>query len=282
MSTPGPVPGKGRTFRFEASSGEIHGRAGTARLAPQPASLLTLLMERSGEVVARAEIETLLWPAGGVDVDQGIAFALREVRKGLEEAGCDPGIVETIPRRGYRLRAEAPTHATDVAPTGVDGRDPSVWRRSRLVAAAGIIAVLAALTTTYLPWSADPPVIALLEHQAEDAPLAGLAGELGTTLTAVLTDSLAGLAGIVGPTGTASLGGANDVGGARRELGACLLASGVISAIGSDSVRIFTQMVRTADRVHAWASVDTLAAEELVARTTTSVLEGARAALAGC
>lgn len=305
MSTPdASTPEDGRTFRFDGSSGEIHGPAGTARLAPQPGSVLTLLIERRGEVVGRNEIKNLLWPAGGVDVNQGLAFALREVRRGLEDAGCDPGIVETIPRRGYRLSGDTssergpgnsdgvtPGRSSDptAGPPGVRSPDASedtgyrsLSRRSRVAAAVGIVTVLAALVTTYLPWPPDLPVIALFQHETEDTGLASLAGELGTALTTVLTDSLAGVAGIVGPTGTASLDGANDTEGARDLLGACLVASGHVSAIGSDSVRVFTQVVRTGDRVHTWASVDTLAAEEAVARVAASVLAGARTALAGC
>jgi hypothetical protein len=62
----------------------------------------------------------------------------------------------------------------------------------------------------------------------------------------------------VGPTGTATLAGPDDTEGARASLGACLIVSGGRRAVGTDSVVVFTQVVRTLDRVHAWAWLDTV------------------------
>jgi len=88
---------------FDPGSGELTGPAGVRRIPPQPASLLALLAVRQGEVVTRDHIRQRLWPGGKVEFEQGIAFAVREVRKAIESVGGDPAMIETVPKRGFRL-----------------------------------------------------------------------------------------------------------------------------------------------------------------------------------
>lgn len=281
MSESDAAPGNGENapFRFDAASGELTGPETTARLAPQPSSLLQLLMERRGEVVRRSEIAERLWPAGGADVDQGIAFALREIRKGLEEAGCAPGLVETIPRRGYRL--QAPEKPEEDGGSSSEGA-PRAGARWKRIAAGGAVLLVGAVVSTLLPSPREPPVIAIIEHRPEAPELAGAARELGALLTTALTGSFDDEAGVVGPTGTASLEGPDDVEGARERLGACIVVSGNVAATEAGSVVVFTQMVRTSDRVHLWASVDTVPSPRAVGDVVEGVVAGAREALSGC
>ena len=104
-------------FQYDSASGELGGPEGVARLAPQPGALLQLLIEKSDQVVTRDEIREHLWPGGKVEFEQGIAFAIREVRKAMQAAGIAPDPIETIPRRGFRLRAAAtPAGSTTVLP----------------------------------------------------------------------------------------------------------------------------------------------------------------------
>lgn len=274
-----PGGGDNAPFRFDVSSGELTGPEGTTRLAPQPSSLLELLLERRGEVVGRDEIGERLWPGGGADVDQGIAFALREIRKALEEAGCDPALVETIPRRGYRLNALAAPEEDEGGSDGHGAHGGAPWKRITIGAVAVLVAVL---ISTLLPSPRQTPVVAVFEHRPEAPELTTAARSLGSTLTAALTGSLEDEAGIVGPTGTASLDGPDDVEGARERLGACIVVSGSVTPAESGSVVVFTQMVRTSDRVHVWASVDTVPSPGEIDNVVEGIVEGAREALSGC
>ena len=92
-------------FVFDAESGELT-RTGQVpvRLQPQPARLLALLAERSGEVVTHAEIQQAVWPDTRVDYEQGVRFCIRQIRAALEDSASEPRFLETLPRRGYRLR----------------------------------------------------------------------------------------------------------------------------------------------------------------------------------
>ena len=88
-----------------------------------------------------------------------------------------------------------------------------------------------------------------------------------------------GTLGVVGPTGTSSLSGPDDTEAARARVGACLVVSGSVRAAGGGSAIVFTQIVRTADRVHVWASTDTVSGEAaldgLVAQIVPAVAESA-------
>ena len=55
-------------FELDARTGELRKRGKRLRLAPQPASLLTLLVTRPGQLVTRDEIRRHLW-GGGVFVE---------------------------------------------------------------------------------------------------------------------------------------------------------------------------------------------------------------------
>ena len=72
-------------------------------LQSQPARLLLLLVGRAGQVVTREEIRERLWPGCVVAYDQGINFAIRQIRVAL---GPDADLVQTVPRQGYRFVGE--------------------------------------------------------------------------------------------------------------------------------------------------------------------------------
>ncbi|NNF37262.1 MAG: hypothetical protein HKN71_01235, partial [Gemmatimonadetes bacterium] len=256
-------------LRFESDSGDLEGPAGNARLAPQPSQLLAYLVARRGEVVARAEIGEHLWPGGNVEVDQGIAFAIREIRKGIEAVGGDPGAIETIPKRGYRLsvevrgptsgatpssasRASRASPASQGSPASSASRassaPPGFPQRGRLAIGAGVLLAIAAIVLFARPGAT--PVIVVFEHESAVEPVgaangtptadfiaqlattltADLAAHLTTTLTATFEDRLS----VIGPTGAAILDGPNDTDVARSQLGACLVMSGSARLLASE------------------------------------------------
>jgi hypothetical protein len=77
------------------------------------------------------------------------------------------------------------------------------------------------------------------------------------------------------------LSGPNDTEGARASLGACLIVSGGIRAVTPDTVVVFTQVVRTLDRVHAWASLDTVPVAA-AGRVVAGVVRGVEGAADAC
>jgi DNA-binding winged helix-turn-helix (wHTH) protein/tetratricopeptide (TPR) repeat protein len=93
-------------FEFDPKSGELSRRGRRLPLQPQPARVLARLVERAGEMVGRDELRDLLWgDTTFVEYDQGINFAIRQLRGALGESAEHPVFIETLPRRGYRFRA---------------------------------------------------------------------------------------------------------------------------------------------------------------------------------
>src|SRR6185503_19080462 len=84
------------------------------RLQPQPFKLLRLLTQQPGKLVTREEIQASLWTNDTfVDFEQGVNFAIKQVRDALGDRAENSIYVETVPKRGYRF----------IAPVGVPGRD---------------------------------------------------------------------------------------------------------------------------------------------------------------
>jgi DNA-binding winged helix-turn-helix (wHTH) protein len=138
---------------FDPATGEVYaGEDGVVyRLEPQPAALLALLVERVGAVVGHDEIVRHLWPEGThVDFRAGIHYAVRQVRTALDDRAPHGRIIETLPRRGYRLRdgalrqpAAAETGLTVSAPAA--GEPMRQWRLrvGLALAAAALVAAVA-------------------------------------------------------------------------------------------------------------------------------------------
>lgn len=94
-------------FVYEPRSLELRGKGLRVYLRPQPARLLDLLIEHSGEVVSREDIRQALWPAGAVlEFETAISACVKQLRQSLRDDASQPSYVETIPRRGYRLIAD--------------------------------------------------------------------------------------------------------------------------------------------------------------------------------
>ncbi len=86
------VPGEGR----------LVGPRAEAHLRPKTMDLLVALAERDGAVAAKGELLDAVW--GGAAVSEAVLTnACTELRRGLARAGGSRGLVETVPRRGYRL-----------------------------------------------------------------------------------------------------------------------------------------------------------------------------------
>lgn len=93
-------------FELDTRTGDLRKRGKRIRLAPQPASLLTLLATRPGQLVTRDEIRRHLW--GGevfVEYERSLNACLAHLRATLGDRADAPRYIETSPRRGYRFIA---------------------------------------------------------------------------------------------------------------------------------------------------------------------------------
>lgn len=93
-------------FELDLSAGELRKNGVKLRLQGQPFQVLTLLLERSGKVVTREELQQKLWPSDTfVDFDHSLNTAINKVREALGDSASSPRYVETLARRGYRFIA---------------------------------------------------------------------------------------------------------------------------------------------------------------------------------
>jgi Tol biopolymer transport system component/DNA-binding winged helix-turn-helix (wHTH) protein len=92
------------TFELDLRAGELRRNGSKVKLQEQPFRILTMLLERPGDVVTREELQKKLWPADTfVDFDHSLNAAIRRLRDALGDTAENPRFVETVARRGYRL-----------------------------------------------------------------------------------------------------------------------------------------------------------------------------------
>jgi TolB-like protein/Flp pilus assembly protein TadD len=117
-----------RCFRFGAfevdlRTGGLTKRGLRQNLQEQPFRVLTMLLERPGELVTREELRDRIWTHTVVDFDHGINKAIAKIRETLGDSATHPRFVETVARRGYRFLA-------DVTPLDVASSQPTAAIRS--------------------------------------------------------------------------------------------------------------------------------------------------------
>src|SRR5882724_2823751 len=101
------------TFEVDVSAGELRKQGVRIKLQEQPFHVLTVLLQRPGEVVTREELRSQNWPADTfVDFDNSLNTSINKLREALGDSADNPRFIETMPRRGYRFLAQV---------TGVDG-----------------------------------------------------------------------------------------------------------------------------------------------------------------
>ena len=86
------------------AAGEILRDGKVVRATPKVAQTLAVLSESAGEVVTKQEILDRVWPEIHV-TENGLWSSIAELRRIFEDDPRQPRVIETLPRRGYRLIA---------------------------------------------------------------------------------------------------------------------------------------------------------------------------------
>src|SRR5258708_22782935 len=89
------------TFEVDFQAGELRKDGRRIRIQEQPLRVLSLLLERVGDVVTREEMRATLWPADTfVDFDHRLNSAVARLREALGDSADGPRFIETIAKRG--------------------------------------------------------------------------------------------------------------------------------------------------------------------------------------
>jgi Tol biopolymer transport system component/DNA-binding winged helix-turn-helix (wHTH) protein len=96
-------------FEFDTVTGELRKHGYKVRLSAQPGQILSALVERPGDLLARQTLCRRLWPGAiAGDFEHGLNAAVNKLRQALGDAASQPRYVETLPGLGYRF--VAPVH----------------------------------------------------------------------------------------------------------------------------------------------------------------------------
>lgn len=108
LEPPLPAVRKLRFGLFEAdlSTGELRKSGTRIRIQAQPFRVLSLLLEKPGEVVTREELQQRIWGSETtVDFDHSLGTAINKLREALGDSADNPRFIETLARRGFRFLA---------------------------------------------------------------------------------------------------------------------------------------------------------------------------------
>src|SRR6267142_173030 len=141
-------------FEVDLRAGEVRKQGARIRLQEQPFHVLTLLLQRPGEVVTREELRSAIWQSDTfVDFDNGMNTSINKLREALGDSADNPRFIETLPKRGYRFIAQV-TGVDGTARETAAGVSAAAPLRSRKMVVTLAIVVLAAGIAGGLFWRA--------------------------------------------------------------------------------------------------------------------------------
>ena len=103
-------------FEVDRHSGELFKFGQKLKLQGQPVEVLSILLERPGELASREELCHRLWPEDTfVDFEHSLNTAIKKLRQALDDDPDAPRYIETLPKKGYRFiaRVESVPKPTD-------------------------------------------------------------------------------------------------------------------------------------------------------------------------
>ena len=245
-------------FVFLAKSRELRTVEGKAvDLRSQSAEVLSALAARPGEIVSKDALMQAVWPDTFV-TDDSLTQCIADIRRAL---GDDAHvIVQTLPKRGYRLNAD-PSDAA--GSTSIAGTEPSQARSPRRgFILAAIVLVAAAIGAYYGAdiWraapvrSSDMPRIAVLPFDdfsagadkgyLSDAVAEGIITELARSKTYAVIARNSSFRYRDQPVDIRQIG---------DELGVDYLLEGSQQKIG-DRLKVTAQLLNAHDGSHVWAN----------------------------
>lgn len=154
MNLPGPEGFCIDDWRVSPLEGVLTRGSETVRIEPKAMEVLVYFASRPGEVITREALERDVWRGAVVGYD-AVTNTVIKLRKAFGDDARHPRIIETLPKRGYRLRAsvvrplpgpikESGSPLVEPTASGITGRSYRRWW------ALGLIVVLATAAISLL------------------------------------------------------------------------------------------------------------------------------------
>jgi len=264
-------------FEYRSRTKELYKGVVKLKLRPQTLRILELLVERSGDVVTREELQKLLWAGKEFgDFEQGLNNTVRELRSALVDSASEPRYVETLPRLGYRiivpietvpgpdnLSASPPNEPIEQADSSSQKFDPAE-RKTNWLYAIVIPVLLIAVIAGYIRWK--PSHIAPQETTGRlmlaVLPFDNLTGDPGQDyFSDGFTEEMIGQLGRLEPqrlgviARTSVMRYKHNQGGIETigpELGVQYVLEGSVRR-DADKVRISAELIQLKDHTHIWS-----------------------------
>lgn len=230
----------------------IVGRVASLVLQPRVLDVLVELNRQRGEVVSRELLIERVWN-NYPGADQSLTNCVSKLRRAIKEAGGDPRVLRTVPKRGYCLdREECSPGAHAVA--------RRIGTRPLFFAVAAIVMAVALAWMIGRDGQADPPRLGILPMvtvgDPSDLELArGIGQEISTRLA-----SLGSLELVYGGSAASAAEGGDALLRAGAALEADYLLTGSFrresgDASGSSGYRVAAQLVRVEDGAGIWGEI---------------------------
>ncbi|HTG27332.1 MAG TPA: winged helix-turn-helix domain-containing protein [Methylomirabilota bacterium] len=259
-------------FQVNLAARELRKHGVRMRLPAQPFRVLSILLDRPGQIVSRDEMCDKLWDSDTfVDYERSLNSAVRKLRAVLGDSQESPRYIETVPRLGYRFiapieeisSAQTPvTAALEPAPTRAA---VAVGHRGRhWFLFLGIPAVLLPLVAGYFMFSrarvrpqplGERLMLAVLPFEnltgdaAQDYLSDGLTEEMIAQLGHLDPEHL----GVIARTSVMHYKHTTEqVAQIGHELGVQYVLEGSLRR-EADRVRITAQLVQMKDQTHIWS-----------------------------
>ena len=245
-------------FVFLTKSRELRTADGKAlELRSQSAEVLSALAARSGEIVSKDALMRVVWPDTFVTEDS-LTQCIADIRRAV---GDDAHvIVETFPKRGYRLNADALDMAVPDAADGTERARTRFSPRGFILAAIVLVAAVIGAYYGSETWRTDPdrssdmPRIAVLPFEdfsagvdkgyLSDAVAEGIITELAWSKTYAVIARNSSFKYRGKPVDARQIG---------DELGVDYLVEGSQQKIG-DRLKVTAQLLNAHDGSHLWAN----------------------------
>jgi TolB-like protein/DNA-binding winged helix-turn-helix (wHTH) protein/Tfp pilus assembly protein PilF len=259
-------------FQVNLAARELRKHGVRIRLPGQPFRVLSILLERPGQVVSREEIRDKLWDSETfVDYERSLNSAIRKLRAVLGDSQESSRYIETVPRLGYRFiapveqvpsLAETPRASVLEPPPSAPKVVRPPARRGFLI--LGICAILLTLTVSYFMWSrmrtrpqpsGERLMLAVLPFEnltgdpAQEYLSDGLTEEMIAQLGRLDPDHL----GVIARTSVMHYKHTTEAAGQiGRELGVQYVLEGSLRR-EAERVRVTAQLVQMKDQTHIWS-----------------------------
>jgi TolB-like protein/DNA-binding winged helix-turn-helix (wHTH) protein/Tfp pilus assembly protein PilF len=259
-------------FQVNLAARELRKHGVRIRLPGQPFRVLSILLERPGQVVSREEMQDKLWDSETfVDYERSLNSAIRKLRAVLGDSQESSRYIETVPRLGYRFiapveqvpsLAETPRASVLEPPPSAPKVVRPPARRGSLI--LGICAILLTLTVSYFMWSrmrtrpqpsGERLMLAVLPFEnltgdpAQEYLSDGLTEEMIAQLGRLDPEHL----GVIARTSVMHYKHTTEAAGQiGRELGVQYVLEGSLRR-EAERVRVTAQLVQMKDQTHIWS-----------------------------